>query len=149
MKIKGNSGKEGIEHHIHGKIRSGELVSQIERASKAEFVIGKDCYAFLPEMLSELGYGYLREVCDVKRARSGKKKNLEDMASMPPGLRDELLRAELDPKMLGRIGKMLGRSGLSAHGLLHEMDPGKKNSFANWFREGIKTGSIINDKISA
>ena len=147
LRLKGNSGKEGIEHHVHGKIKSKTLVSQMGRGSKTEFNVGKDCYVFLPEMLSEMGYDELKNISDVKRSRNGKKKNLEDMAILAQSLRDELSKSGIDPKTIGRISGMIGKSGLTAHGLLYELDPGKRNSFANWFREGIKSGSIDNKEI--
>lgn len=147
MRIRENSGKEGIEHHVHGKIKAGELLSQMGRSSKTEFVVGKDCYAFLPEMLSELGYETLMEVCDVKRSRNGRKKDLENIIEIPTELKTEFNELGIDAKSVRRMGMIAGRTGMTMQGLLYELDPGRKNSFANWFRERIKNGVLGNDEI--
>ena len=147
MDISGNSGKDGVEHHIHGRIKSKELISHMGHGSRTEFLVGSKCYEFLTELLSKMGEGYLKRISDVEKSRETKKKGLEGMLlNMPLSLREELAKEGIEWENVGR-GLLIGTSKSTIQGLLYDLDPGKRNSFANWFREGIRNMSITHGEI--
>ena len=147
LRIKESVRKNGLEHQVYAKIKSKKLLSNIEKKSKTEFIVGKECYSFLPEMLSEFGYSELKEISNIKKSRKKKKKALESLPDMPFEIKKEIENYGFDVKTIKKINELSKNSEFSIQKLLYELDPGKKKSFANWFKEGIRHGNIKNEGI--
>ncbi len=65
-----------------------------------------------------------------------------------PELEKQLRRRKIDPEQFRKLSELMKESEVfTDKSVLFELDPGKKNSWANWFREGIKNGSIDNEEI--
>ncbi|MBW2966564.1 hypothetical protein KY342_05660 [Candidatus Woesearchaeota archaeon] len=147
MRIRGVSRKGGMESQVHGKIRDKVPVSGVTRKSNVEFLLGKDCYAHFPDLLSDFGYKDMKKT--VKEGKKRKRKELEEMVdNVSAEVEEALRRYKIDPEQFRQISELMKESKVfSDKNVLFELDPGKKNSFANWFREGIKEKSIKNKEI--
>ncbi|MBD3249071.1 hypothetical protein GF336_03425 [Candidatus Woesearchaeota archaeon] len=146
MRIRGVSRKSEAEFQIYGKIKNNVPVGRIRRDSRTEFTLGKDCYDHFPELLSDFGFKDMKKT--VKNAKKIRKNDLEDIANnVSPELKNSLEREGIDAEQYAVLKRLIGDSNLDEESVLYELDPGKKNSYANWFREGINKGSIENKEI--
>jgi hypothetical protein len=145
MRLKGHVTEESPAYQVVEKIRAKKPF----RKRIEEFILGSECYNHLPELLYDFGFYNLKRTITER-----KKKNKETVEKIVNGLSSELkeiLRKKgIDANQLVELSfltKNLELEGLEQR-LLYDLDPGKKNSFANWFREGIKQGTIEDKKIA-
>ncbi|MBI2129814.1 hypothetical protein HYU07_06275 [Candidatus Woesearchaeota archaeon] len=116
----------------------------IMRIGTKDFFIGKECY----DMLSHFSLGEFKET--VKEASKKKKrKELEELIfEVSPELRETMAKAGIDAEQLLLISELIKDNvPLNEQSLLYELDPGKRRSFLNYFREGIKNKTITNEEI--
>ena len=145
MRLKGHVTEKSPAYQIVEKIRAKKpFKRRIE-----EFILGSECYKHLPELLYDFGFYNLKRTITEK-----KKKNNETVEKIVKGLSSELKelleKKGIDASQLVELSlltKNIELEGLEQR-LLYDLDPGKKNSFANWFREGIKQGTIEDKKIT-
>lgn len=143
LRIGGRLPKKALEREVVQTISTGETVGE----SRAELTLGSSCYANLPELLSDLGYPELQEVA--KKSKKKKADELEHLIEEPSKELLSRLKAEgIDIKQFEKISSLLQNADLTnEREVIFNLDPGRKNSFANWFSQGIKQGAIIEQEI--
>ena len=143
-----------IQRDVEGKCICGSGISTVYkvRIGKKEFFIGKDhYYNDFQWLFSGSGFKNPEGISKtIKKAKKERRKELEELVSeISSETKNQLERVGINVEQLVRINELIRYSGvpLNEQKLLYELDPGKKNSFTNWFREGIKYGTIKDKKI--
>ena len=144
MRLKGHVTTESPAYQINEKIAKKQpFQRKIE-----EFILGSECYKHLPSLLNDFGFYEL-----TAKTTEGRKKNSTKIKEIINGFSNEtkelLKKNGIDINQLANLSsltKNLDINGLEAR-MLYDLDPGKKNSFSNWFREGIRTKINQNKEI--
>jgi hypothetical protein len=133
--LRGHATGESPAYQINEKIRAKEpYKKRVE-----EFILGSECYKHLPDLLYDFGYHELRRQIGEKKKRNAKTVG-EIISGFSKETKKLLSKKGINAEQLAQLSlltKNLDLDGLESR-LLYDLDPGKKNSFMNWFREGIK-----------
>jgi len=146
MRVKGHVRKGAVETEILQKIKDKKPFKK----SISEFILGSECYDHLPDLLSDFGFDELKRRTKIARRKG--KKELEEIlnAEFSDELKNRLSQVGINPEDLAKLGslvKELSFDNSTEAALLYDLDPGKRNSLACWFDEGIKNKTITDPEI--
>ncbi len=151
MRVGSYAPSGGLESQIYGKIKDKVPLSRIKHKGMAEFPLGSTCYKDFPDILRDLDFQEFSDALkdSEDKARKRVKKDLDSISLCQDSEIVEAIKAHgIDPSQMQLVYRALGGGKISLDSILFVLDPAKRNSFANWFRERINSGLIKDQEIT-